>query len=102
MELLQRFHVILECLASGYSIDAEAFDLYASETMELYLKLYSWYYMPVTVHKVLCHGKVVIDHCILPIGQLSEEAQESRNKDNKRYRLQFTRKILEPKQTTTY
>ena len=49
--------------------------------------------MPVSVHKVLWHGKAIIEHCILPIGQLSEEAQESRNKDNRRYRLQFTRKI---------
>ena len=92
LELIKRFHVILECLASGYTINVEAFESYTFETRNLYLKLYPWYYMPVSVHKVLWHGKAIIEHCILPIGQLSEEAQESRNKDNRRYRLQFTRK----------
>lgn len=92
IELIKRFHVILECLASGYAINPEAFESYASETRQLYLNLYHWYLMPVSVHKVLWHGKIIIQHCILPIGQLSEEAQESRNKDIRRYRLQFTRK----------
>lgn len=59
--------------------------------MDLYLKHYSWYYMP-SVHKVLCHGKAVISSYVLPIGQLSEEAQEARNKDNRKYRELFTRK----------
>lgn len=39
--------------------------------------------MPPTVH----------EHALLPVGQLSEEAQEARNKDFKKYRKQFTRKI---------
>lgn len=48
--------------------------------------------MPVSVHKILFHGKEIIDANILPIGQLSEEAQEARNKDNRKYRELFTRK----------
>lgn len=60
--------------------------------LNLYLKEYSWYNMPVSVHKVLFHGRDVIASCVLPIGQLSEEAQEARNKDNRRYREFFTRK----------
>jgi hypothetical protein len=38
------------------------------------------------------HGKEAIGFCILPIGQLSEEAQEARNKDFKRFRERNTRK----------
>ena len=38
--------------------------------------------MPTTVHKILIHGPEV-EKCILPIGQLSEEASEARNKDIK-------------------
>lgn len=49
--------------------------------------------MPATLHKVLVHGHDIIKHCIIPIGQLSEEAQESRNKDYRNYRERFTRKI---------
>lgn len=48
--------------------------------------------MPVSVHKILFHGKDIIASCILPIGQLSEEAQESRNKDVRNYRELYTRK----------
>ena len=49
-------------------------------------------YMPASVHKILIHGARVIDAAILPIGQLSKEAQEARNKDIKRYREHNTRK----------
>ena len=49
--------------------------------------------MPVTVHKILWHGDDVIEHFgITPIGVLTEEAQESRNKDFKRFREYNTRK----------
>jgi hypothetical protein len=37
--------------------------------------------MPASVHKVLVHGADIISGAILPIGKLSGEAQESRNKD---------------------
>ena len=87
-------HVILETISCGFSINANAFENYADETRHLYLKEYGWFYMPSSVHKILYHGKLVIASCILPIGQRSEEAQEARNKDNRRYREYFTRKTL--------
>lgn len=37
-------------------------------------------------------GKEIIENAALPIGSLSEEAQEARNKDYKRYRLNHNRK----------
>lgn len=92
LELIKKFHIILETLGCGFSIDSKAFEDYARETRELYLREYYWYNMPVSVHKVLYHGKDVVASCILPIGQLSEEAQEARNKDVRRYREHFTRK----------
>ncbi|GBM77807.1 hypothetical protein AVEN_142166-1 [Araneus ventricosus] len=48
--------------------------------------------MPVSLHKILFHGKDIIDSCILPTGQLSEEAQEARIKHNRKFRELFTRK----------
>ena len=39
--------------------------------------------MSVCVHKMLIHGSENISTTILPTGHLSEEAQESRNKDVK-------------------
>lgn len=73
-------------------INLEKFDVYAKQTLELYLKEYPWYSMPVSVLKILCHGKDILTSCILPIGQLSKEAQEVRNKHNRQYRELFTRK----------
>lgn len=91
--LIERCRVILTALSSGCDININKYEEYAIETAKLYLKLYSWYYMPVTVHKVLLHGSTLISTAILPIGQMSEEAQEARNKDIKMYREFHTRKV---------
>lgn len=53
----------------------------------------SWYYMIANVHKILLHVATVIREAILPIGQLSEEAQESRNKALNSFREKDTQKI---------
>lgn len=50
------------------------------DTAKLYVQLYPWYPMTPTVHKILIHGATVIENALLPIGQLSEEAAEARNK----------------------
>lgn len=92
VELIKRFHVILETINSGYHINIDKFHDFAKATRELYFKEYSWYPMPVSVHKILFHGKDIISACILPIGQMSEEAQEARNKHNRKFRKLFTRK----------
>lgn len=59
----------------------------------MFVNLYGWYYMLVTVHKVLLHGEKIITAAVLPIGLLSEEAQEAWNKDYKKYRIHHSRKI---------
>ena len=92
LNIIRRFHVILQVLSSGYDIDFAKFRNYAVETANIFVTLYPWYYMPTTVHKILIHGPEVIEKCILPIGQLSEEASEARNKDIKKYREGFARK----------
>ncbi|EFN77836.1 hypothetical protein EAI_11743, partial [Harpegnathos saltator] len=32
------------------------FGTYCYETAQLYVRLYSWYFMPASVHKLLVHG----------------------------------------------
>lgn len=66
--------------------------MYNWKTAELYVNLYGRYYMPPSVHKILLHGSSIIKPFTLPIGILSEEAQELRNKDIKRYREFYSRK----------
>lgn len=53
---------------------------YALETVRLFVKLYPWYYMPTSIHKLSIHGSEIIVSALLPIEQLSDEAQESSNK----------------------
>jgi hypothetical protein len=48
--------------------------------------------MSPTVHKILIHGPEIVSLVLLPIGQLSEEAQESCNKFIKKYRVDNARK----------
>lgn len=92
-ELIYRLKVILDTMCCEYKINVEAFQRYCDETAEMYVALYGFYPMSPTLHKVLLHGAEVIKHAILPIGQLSEEAAEARNKHIRQYRLNYSRKF---------
>lgn len=92
-ELIKRLYIILQTMSSGIAINATKFGQYAMDTAQIFVNKYNWYYMPSSLHKILIHGESVIRHfAILPIGQLSEDAQEARNKDYRRYRLHHSRK----------
>lgn len=95
--LIKRFHVILQTMSSGHDVNVKKFKQYALETAKLFVDTYPWYPMSITVHKILIHGPQIIDSALLPIGQLSEDAQEARNKDIKKYREGFWRKCCRTK-----
>lgn len=65
----------------------QKFAAYTMDTAKLYIDLYSWHPMSPTLLKVLIHGPVVIQNALLPIGQLTEEVAEARNKHFRLYRL---------------
>lgn len=93
-DLIKRFAVILQTISSGQPINTNLFREYCRETAVLYVKLYPWYYMPSSVHKLLIHGADICDSfSFIPIGMLSEEASEARNKDFRNVRMAHTRKI---------
>lgn len=48
--------------------------------------------MSPTLHKILIHGPEIVRTAPLPIGMLSEEAAEHRNKHFREYRMKFARK----------
>lgn len=48
--------------------------------------------MPASVHEILVHGADIVHGTILSIGKLSEETQESRNKDLMYFRKRLYRK----------
>lgn len=91
-ELLRRSNVILRTLSSGFEIDTCKFDEYATDTARILVNEYGWYKMPPSIHKILIHGGEIIKNAILPIGTLSEEAQEALNHQFKYIRQQRTRK----------
>lgn len=92
-DLIYRLKVILETISSGYIIDVKKYDEYALDTAKLYVQHYGWHPMTPTLHKVLIHGAAIIENSLLPIGQLSEEAQEARNKHFRMYRENYARKF---------
>uniref|UniRef100_A0ABD2W5E4 Uncharacterized protein n=1 Tax=Trichogramma kaykai TaxID=54128 RepID=A0ABD2W5E4_9HYME len=93
VKLLNRLKVILAVISSQKKINSKKFKKYCLDTALMYEKLYWWYYMPPSMHVILIHGHQIMDHLILPIGMLSEEAQECNNKNFKKFRENHSRKI---------
>lgn len=93
INLIKKCSIILQALSSGHRIDTSKFEMFAEETAKQYVELYGWHPMTPTMHKVLRHGTTIIDHAILPIGQLTEEAAEARNKHFRTYRQNYARKF---------
>ncbi|CAH0400138.1 unnamed protein product [Chilo suppressalis] len=91
--LIYRLKVILDTMCCGIKININKFEIYCKETAELYVSLYKFHPMSPTLHKVLIHGAAVIKEAILPIGQLTEEAAEARNKHIRAFRLNYARKF---------
>ncbi|KAJ8896534.1 hypothetical protein PR048_001878 [Dryococelus australis] len=80
-ELITKSATVLHVLSSGCAVDSDAVRACALDTARLYVKEYSLYLMPTSPHKILIHGADVIFVALLPIGTLSEEAQDARNID---------------------
>ncbi|GBP06676.1 hypothetical protein EVAR_91347_1 [Eumeta japonica] len=97
-EIVKRLGTILNVLNCQESVNSTKFGEYASETASLLAKIYPQKKLTPTVHKILAHGKDIIEYQSLPIGELSEEAQESLNKFYKKYRLQNTFKASRVRQ----
>lgn len=93
MWLVDDLHTILVALSSGLHIDVDKFDELCRSVAEKYVQTYNWFYMTISLHKILIHGRSIIEACTLPIGMLSEQAGESRNKYWRYDREHHTRKL---------
>jgi len=92
VNLIKNIALILATLSSCHKINMLTFRKLLSDTHALYLEKYVWYYMPVTVHKILIHGCDIINQINIPVGFLSEEALEARHKEIRKFRLNHSRK----------
>jgi hypothetical protein len=92
-ELICKVGTILDTINCGADIDVTKFERFCQETALLFVRLYPWYPMTNSVHRVLIHGSRMISEACLPIGMLSEEAQEAQNKVYREYKLYHSRKV---------
>ncbi|KAF0308141.1 hypothetical protein FJT64_020619 [Amphibalanus amphitrite] len=91
--LIRRFSYLLRAASSNFHLDEERFGVYAVETARMLVSQYGWFRMPQSVHKLLIHAPTVSAGMLLPLGAMSEEAQEARNKDFKAIREHHSRQI---------
>ena len=89
---VRRVHVILQAVSCFHPVNSAALGDYCRQTAELYVELYGWYHMPVTLHKLLIHSATVVEWCHLPLGTMAEEAAKSGHKQVRKFRLKHTRK----------
>ena len=90
--LVSNFDVIWQTLASKLPIKSANFETFCFETLELYMSEVGWFNLSPTLHKILIHGRDIIEACPVPIGLTSEENSESNNKLIRKYLLHHTRK----------
>lgn len=78
--LVDDLHNVLVAISCDLYIDSAKFGNYCKKIAEKYVATYEWLPMAGTIHNILIHGKDIIENSALPIGMLSEQAAESRNK----------------------
>ena len=93
-QIVKRLGTILNVLNCKENVNSTKYGEYASLLAEMYPQKK----LTPTVHKILAHGKDIIEYQCLPIGELSEESQESLNKFYKKFRLQNTFKASRVRQ----
>lgn len=93
VNLINRLHSILKVITSGYKINFVKFNTFCLRTASIFVFNYPWFNMSTTMHKILVHGPLIVENIGIAIGLLSEDAQESRNKDVRNFREKFSRKF---------
>jgi len=90
--LVSNLDVIHCTLASGQDIHPEKFEAFCKETLDEYMSSVKWYNIPPTLHRVLVHGKEIVEAMPMPVGWTSEEGSESNTKFARRFHTNHTRK----------
>jgi len=64
--LFKRFRTIIVTFNHSLVLGADKFGDYCLETARLYVQKYPWYYMSATLHRILIHGKELVQSSTLP------------------------------------
>lgn len=83
-DFIRNFTTILTTISSGFTINSNAFEDYALSTASLFTSHYPCIVLYAFFHSQRFDSRLKdIEHAILSIGQLSEEAQETRQRCEK-------------------
>jgi hypothetical protein len=100
--LVSNLDVIWRTLASSQPINPEKFGELCEKTLEQDMSCAQWYDVPPSLHRVLVHGKEIVEATPLPIGITSEEGVESNTKFARRFHENHTRRRLKKIQCRIY
>ena len=92
-EIIRGLFIICQVINSKRKINTFKFKDFCDRFFDRYVSLYPWYPIPPSLHKIIVHGDKIIESFAVPIGQLSEEASEARNKHFKEFRRDHSRKF---------
>jgi hypothetical protein len=90
--ILERVNLMLIALKSKRRLNIENFRNYGIETYKLYLNEFSWHRPSPYFHRLCIHVADIANSLPLPIAFFNEEANENRNKDLRKFRLERARK----------
>ena len=90
--LIHYLHILLCIINCKYQIDAAKFSAFCQKTAKLWVDLYPWYKMPVSLHVLLIHGANYLKMIDMPISFMTEQCIETGNKISKAARLHHTHK----------
>ncbi|CAG9804877.1 unnamed protein product [Chironomus riparius] len=72
-EIIKRICYVLNQIRSLEPVDdLDEFDRYCKETYRMFLTTYSWFKIPVTLHRALAHAKHYMEALPLPLGRMSD------------------------------
>ena len=90
--LVSNLDTIRRAFSSGHPIDSEELHKICQETLIQYKLDAGWYSLSPTLHRVLVHGKEIVQATPLAIGITSEEGSEANTKFARHFLKHHTRK----------
>lgn len=93
MQLVRDFQTLVVALNYHQARDPDKLQVVCDRISKAYIQLHPWARPSSAIHKVLVHGSQLVRVSPLPLGVLSEEGGEAKNKDYRNDRQHHARKL---------
>ena len=90
--LVSNLDIIWRAMSNGKHINPIQFEKLCEKTLHQYMIDAGWYSLSPTLHRVLVHGRDIIEATPIAIGATSEEGSEANAKFARRFLQHHTRK----------